>query len=47
MLTLAPTLQKFILHWGEKGTCWGVNRTVVRMGDKGAKRLGSASEKGA
>lgn len=31
MMTLAPTEQKFILHWGEMGTRWGVNRTVAQI----------------
>jgi DNA-binding transcriptional regulator GbsR (MarR family) len=26
---LSPVAQKFILHWGEMGTRWGVNRTVA------------------
>ena len=30
-MTLAPTEQKFILHWGEMGTRWGVNRTVAQI----------------
>lgn len=28
---LSPTAQKFILHWGEMGTQWGVNRTVAQV----------------
>ena len=28
--TLAPVAQKFILHWGEMGTRWGINRTVAQ-----------------
>jgi DNA-binding transcriptional regulator GbsR (MarR family) len=28
---LSPTAQKFILHWGEMGTRWGVNRTVAQV----------------
>ena len=31
MHPLPPTLQKFILHWGEMGTRWGVNRTVAQV----------------
>jgi DNA-binding transcriptional regulator GbsR (MarR family) len=27
----SPTAQKFILHWGEMGTRWGVNRTVAQI----------------
>lgn len=30
-MTLSPTEQKFILHWGEMGTRWGVNRTVAQL----------------
>ena len=28
---LAPVAQKFILHWGEMGTRWGLNRTVAQL----------------
>ena len=28
---LSPVVQKFILHWGEMGTKWGINRTVARI----------------
>lgn len=28
---ISPTEQKFILHWGEMGTRWGVNRTVAQI----------------
>ena len=31
MTTLSSTEQKFILHWGEMGTRWGVNRTVAQI----------------
>jgi DNA-binding transcriptional regulator GbsR (MarR family) len=31
MATLTPVAQKFILHWGEMGTRWGVNRTVAQV----------------
>ena len=27
---LSPVQQKFILHWGEMGTRWGINRTVAQ-----------------
>ncbi|HEX8403770.1 MAG TPA: GbsR/MarR family transcriptional regulator [Duganella sp.] len=30
-MPLAPTIQKYILHWGEMGTRWGVNRTVAQI----------------
>ena len=29
--TLTPVQQKFILHWGEMGTRWGINRTVAQV----------------
>ncbi|HTZ32321.1 MAG TPA: MarR family transcriptional regulator [Methylomirabilota bacterium] len=28
---LTPVAQKFILHWGEMGTKWGINRTVAQI----------------
>ena len=28
---LSPAVQKFILHWGEMGTRWGINRTVANI----------------
>src|SRR6266568_1776413 len=31
MKTLPPVEQKFILHWGEMGTRWGINRTVAQI----------------
>jgi DNA-binding transcriptional regulator GbsR (MarR family) len=30
-LILSPIQQKFILHWGEMGTKWGINRTVAQI----------------
>jgi DNA-binding transcriptional regulator GbsR (MarR family) len=30
-MELSPLPQKFILHWGEMGTRWGVNRTVAQV----------------
>ena len=30
-MPLAPTIQKYILHWGEMGTRWGLNRTVAQI----------------
>ena len=29
--TLTPIQKKFILHWGEMGARWGVNRTVAQV----------------
>ncbi len=31
MTPLAPVQQKFVLHWGEMGTRWGINRTVAQI----------------
>jgi DNA-binding transcriptional regulator GbsR (MarR family) len=28
---LTPTMTRFVLHWGEMGTRWGVNRTVAQV----------------
>ena len=28
---LSPVQEKFILHWGEMGTRWGINRTVAQI----------------
>jgi DNA-binding transcriptional regulator GbsR (MarR family) len=28
---LTPVAQKFVLHWGEMGTKWGINRTVAQV----------------
>lgn len=30
-MELTPVMQKFILHWGEMGARWGVNRTVAQV----------------
>ncbi len=30
-LPLTPVVQRFILHWGEMGTRWGVNRSVAQI----------------
>jgi len=30
-MRLTSTMQKFILHWGEMGARWGVNRTVAQV----------------
>src|SRR5213592_4623883 len=27
----SPVQQKFVLHWGEMGTRWGINRTVAQI----------------
>jgi|SRR5579883_433207 len=31
MEELTPAVEKFILHWGELGTRWGLNRTVAQI----------------
>lgn len=31
MISLTPAQQKYILHWGEMGTQWGINRTVAQI----------------
>ena len=30
-MTLTPVMEKFILHWGEMGARWGINRTVAQI----------------
>ncbi len=30
-MDLSTTLSRFVLHWGEMGTRWGVNRTVAQI----------------
>ncbi|CAG2139087.1 GbsR/MarR family transcriptional regulator [Cupriavidus plantarum] len=30
-MSLSPSTQKLILHWGEMGSRWGVNRTVAQI----------------
>lgn len=30
-LTLTPIQSRFILHWGEMGARWGINRTVAQI----------------
>jgi DNA-binding transcriptional regulator GbsR (MarR family) len=31
MTNLSSVAQKFVLHWGEMGTRWGINRTVAQV----------------
>ena len=31
MKELSSVQQKFVLHWGEMGTRWGINRTVAQI----------------
>jgi DNA-binding transcriptional regulator GbsR (MarR family) len=28
---MRPVVQRFVLHWGEMGTRWGINRTVAQV----------------
>ncbi|MDQ6640171.1 MAG: MarR family transcriptional regulator [Pseudomonadota bacterium] len=30
-MDLSPTFSRFVLHWGEMGARWGVNRTVAQI----------------
>ncbi len=30
-MELNPIAERFVLHWGEMGTRWGVNRTVAQI----------------
>lgn len=30
-MTLTPAMEAFILHWGEMGSKWGVNRSVAQI----------------
>lgn len=30
-MKLSPVMEKYVLHWGEMGTRWGVNRTVSQI----------------
>ena len=30
-MKLSPTMQRFVVHWGEMGTRWGVNRSVAQI----------------
>ena len=31
LMSLSPITEKFVLHWGEMGSRWGVNRTVAQI----------------
>lgn len=31
MMELTPSMERFILHWGEMGQRWGVNRSVAQV----------------
>lgn len=30
-MQLTPVMQRYVLHWGEMGTRWGVNRSVAQI----------------
>jgi DNA-binding transcriptional regulator GbsR (MarR family) len=31
LVKLTPATQKFVLHWGEMGQAWGINRTMAQV----------------
>ncbi len=31
IVILTPSAQKFVLHWGEMGQAWGINRTMAQV----------------
>jgi DNA-binding transcriptional regulator GbsR (MarR family) len=31
IVTISPAAQKFVLHWGEMGQAWGINRTMAQV----------------
>ncbi len=31
MEVLSPAVKRFVVHWGEMGTRWGINRTVAQI----------------
>jgi len=31
MMKLTPVMEKYILHWGEMGNRWGVNRSIAQI----------------
>lgn len=31
MVAMNPVMEKIILHWGEMGSSWGINRTVAQI----------------
>jgi len=31
MMKLTPVMERYILHWGEMGTRWGVNRSIAQI----------------
>ncbi len=30
-MKLTPIMQRYVLHWGEMGTRWGINRTIAQI----------------
>ena len=30
-MNLSPAMERYILHWGEMGSRWGVNRSVAQV----------------
>jgi len=37
-MVLTPAAQKFVLHWGEMGQAWGINRTMPRSTPSSSSR---------
>src|SRR5260370_8696573 len=31
MMRLTPVMQRYIIHWGEMGSRWGLNRSVAQI----------------
>lgn len=36
-MDLSPCLSRFVLHWGEMGARWGVNRSVAQISSRWLK----------
>ena len=30
-MAMSPTVEAFVVHWGEMGSRWGVNRSVAQI----------------
>ena len=30
-MQLTPTMQRYVVHWGEMGSRWGMNRSVAQI----------------
>ena len=42
-MELTPAAQKFVLHWGEMGQAWGINRTMAQVHALYAGKVGPAA----